>query len=119
MLHPSDRLDPLLEAEPGEVEEGEQVAVADVVEEVGRAAVVAVLHHLDEGEAEHVLVEADGPLGIAADQRHVVDASRRRARTLRPGTEVITAELLALRLGVADVDAHGALPIRRWPHRRA
>ena len=46
------------DVEAGEVEERQQVAVADVEEEVRGARVVAVLDQLGEREAEHVLVEA-------------------------------------------------------------
>ena len=65
------------EVETREVEEGEQIAVADVEEEVRGAGIVAVLDQLGEREAEQVLVEADGPLDVAADQRRVVQAAGR------------------------------------------
>src|SRR4051795_11981601 len=55
-----------------EVEEGQQVAVADVEEEVRGARVVAVVDQLGQREAEHVLVEAHGRLDVAADQGGVV-----------------------------------------------
>ncbi len=71
------------EVEAGEVEEGEQVLVADVEEEVRRARVVAVLDQLGEREAEEALVEGDGPLDVAADQGGVVQAAGARRRALR------------------------------------
>ncbi len=58
----------------GEVEEAEQVAVADVEEEVARAGVVAILDQFDEREAEQALIELDRLGDIAADQGDVVDA---------------------------------------------
>jgi hypothetical protein len=73
------------DVQAGEVEEGEQVAVADVEEEVRGAGVVAVLDQLGQREAEHVLVEAHGPLDVAADQRGVVQAARGRGRALAGG----------------------------------
>ena len=69
---------------PGEVEEAEQVAVADVEEEVAGAGVVAVLHQLDQREAEQFLVEADGLLDVPADQCGVVQAAAGGRRPLRP-----------------------------------
>jgi hypothetical protein len=50
-----------------EVEEAEQVAVADVEEEVAGAGIVAVLDQLDQREPEELLVEADRLLDVAAD----------------------------------------------------
>src|SRR5581483_9984054 len=41
--------------DPGQVEEGDGVAVAEVEEEVGGAGQVPVLEHLHEGETQHVL----------------------------------------------------------------
>src|SRR3954447_6210092 len=75
------------DVEAGEVEERQQVAVADVEEEVRRARVVPVLDELGERETEHVLVEAHGPFHIAADQRGVVQAAGRRGRPLAGGRE--------------------------------
>ena len=73
------------DVQAGEVEEGQQVAVADVEEEVRGAGVVAVLDQLGQREAEHVLVEADRPLDVAADQRGVVQAAGGRRRPLAGG----------------------------------
>src|SRR3712207_9473972 len=67
-----DRADRLLERAvlvTGEVEEPEQVPVADVEEEVAGPGVVAVLHQLDEREAEGVLVEANGLLHRSEERR--------------------------------------------------
>ena len=72
------------EVEAGEVEEGDRVAVADVEEEVGRALVVTVLEDLGQRELEEVLVEADRPLDVRAQEGDVVHATRRRSGTL-PG----------------------------------
>ena len=77
------------EVEPGQIEEGDRVAVAEVEEEVGRAAVVAVLEHLDQREAEHAVVELHRPLDVAADERHVVHAARGAGRALIAGQQVL------------------------------
>ena len=58
MVQTAEALGVRVEVETGEVEEHEQVAVADVEEEVGRALVVAVLEELGEREFEQPLVEA-------------------------------------------------------------
>ena len=63
-MHRAQDLGVRAQVETGEVEEGEQVAVADVEEEVRRALVVAVLEQLGQGEPEQVLVEADRPLDV-------------------------------------------------------
>src|ERR1035438_8822856 len=72
----------------GKVEEPEQVAVADVKEEVIRAGVVAVLDQFHQREAEEPLIEADGLLGVLADQREVVNALDRGLRPIRRGPQV-------------------------------
>src|SRR4029450_4297089 len=59
MVQPAEDLRVLAEVEPGEVEEGERVPVADVEEEVRRPLVVAVLEEVGERELEQVLIEAD------------------------------------------------------------
>ena len=74
------------EVEPREIEEGQRVAVPDVEEEMGRAAVVAVLEDLGERELEDALVEIDRSLDIGHEQRHVVDAASRR----RPAERLVT-----------------------------
>ena len=89
VLHAADGLREVRVVVPGEVEEAEQVPVADVEEEVARAGVVAVLHQLDQREAEQPLVELDGLLHVTADQREVVHPAHRwwpAARTGPAGT---------------------------------
>ena len=85
VVQPAEHLGVRADVQPGEVEEGQQVAVADVEEEVRRTGVVAVLDQLGEREAEHVLVEADRRLDVAADQRGVVQPARGGRRTLVGG----------------------------------
>ena len=68
----------------GEVEEAEQVVVADVEEEVAGARVVPVLHQLDQREAEELLVEPDRLLDVRADQRQVVHAADGAGRAVAP-----------------------------------
>src|SRR4051795_1275071 len=80
------------DVQAGEVEEGDEVAVADVEEEVRGARVVAVLDQLGQREAEHVLVEAHGRLDVAADQRGVVQAASGGRRALAGRLEVRGAD---------------------------
>ena len=95
VVQPAEHLGVRPDVEAREVEEGEQVAVADVEEEVRRAGVVAVLDQLGQREPEHVLVEADGPLDVAADQRGVVQAAGGGRRTLPGRAQVLLADPLA------------------------
>src|SRR5215217_6931538 len=73
VLDPADGLGERRMVVAGEVEEAEQVAVADVEEEVAGAGIVAVLDQLDQRESEELLVEADRLLDVAADEGDVVD----------------------------------------------
>src|SRR6202022_5013664 len=57
MVHAADRLPRGRHWILRKVEEGEQVAVPEVMEPVCRAGQVAVLEQLDQGEAEHLAVE--------------------------------------------------------------
>jgi hypothetical protein len=70
--------------QPGEVEEGQQVAVADVEEKVRGPLVVPVLDHLGQRELQDALVKADRPFHVRADQGGVVDAPGAADRPL-PG----------------------------------
>jgi hypothetical protein len=65
------------EIKTGEVEVGQVVAVADVEEEMGGAAVVPILEEFDQGKLEEILVEPNGPFDIAAEHREVMQASGR------------------------------------------
>ena len=80
MVQAAEHLGVRTEVESGQVEEGEQVAVADVEEEVVGAGVVAVLEDLGQGELQDALVELDGPSYVGADQREVVQAPRAARR---------------------------------------
>src|SRR4051812_6232256 len=95
------------DVQAGEVEEREQVPVPDVEEEVRRARVVAVLDQLGEREAQHVLVEADGALHVAADQRRVVQAASRGGRALPGGMQVRVADAGPLGLDRVEVAPAG------------
>src|SRR3954469_3068856 len=81
-----------------EVEERDEVAVADVEEEMRGPRVVAVLDQLGQRESQHVLVEAHGPLAVTADQRGGVQTPRggRRAPTVRLQVGVADARTLGL-----------------------
>src|SRR5712691_4472426 len=88
VLDAADRFHPGLESETREVEEGQQVAVAEIEEKVGRAGVVAIFHDLDQREAEQVLVELDGLFDVAADHRQVVGAAHGRSRPRGPRPQI-------------------------------
>src|SRR3954453_6592860 len=97
------------EIEAREVEVGERVAVADVEEEVRRSFVVAILEHLDQREAEDLLVELHGSFDIAADEGDVVHASGGARWALLLRGEVLRGEFGAtLRESgsLAGIDAH-------------
>src|SRR3954454_9827601 len=95
VVQPAEYLGVGADVQAGEVEEGQQIAVADVEEEVRGARVVPVLDQLGQREAQHVLVEADCPLDVAADQRGVVQAARSRLRTLAGRLQVRGADACA------------------------
>ena len=63
------------DVEPREVEERQQVAVADIEEEMVGTLVVAVLKDLRERELEQVLVEADGAFHVSAEDCDMVYAA--------------------------------------------
>jgi hypothetical protein len=60
------------EVQTGEVEVGQIVTVADVEEEMGGPAVVAVLEEFDQWELKEVLVEPDCPFDVAAEHCKVM-----------------------------------------------
>ena len=66
------------EVESREVEEGEQVAVADVEEEMGRAGEVTVLEEFGQRKPEHALVEVDRGGDVGTDEGEVVDPTPTR-----------------------------------------
>ena len=78
MVQTAQHLGVVAEVEAREVEESQEVAVADVEEEVRGPLVVAVLEQLGERELEHALVELDGPHDVTRQQRHVVHTAGRR-----------------------------------------
>src|ERR1700727_2386128 len=72
VMEPPEHFTVCPEIKTGKVEVGQVVAVADVEEEMGGAAVVPVLEQFDQGELEEVLVELHRPLAIAAQHGKVV-----------------------------------------------
>jgi hypothetical protein len=82
VVQPAQHLGVRAEVEAGQVEEREQVAVADVEEEVVGAGVVAVLEDLGQPELQQALVEVDGRADVGADQRDVVQSPRTALRPL-------------------------------------
>src|SRR3954470_16289603 len=99
VVQPAEDLGVAAHLQAREVEEGQQVAVPDVEEEVRGPGVVAVLDQLGERKAQHVLVEAHGPLHVAADQCRVVQPARRGGGAVRCRLQVRLADALALGLG--------------------
>src|SRR3954453_14368205 len=98
-----------------EVEERDQVAVADVEEEMRGPRIVAVLDQLGQRESQHVLVEAHGPLDVTADERGVVQTPRggRRALTGRLQVGVADARTLGLQGGrIGGGGGHLGCPLR-------
>ena len=77
VVHAADRFTCRRHRILGEIEEGEEVAVADVEEEVRRARKVAVLEQLDKRESEHLGIELHGAVDVRADQREMMHTSRR------------------------------------------
>jgi hypothetical protein len=95
VLHGADRLAERRVLVAREVEEAQEIAVSQVEEEVAGTGVVAVLDQFHQGEAEELLVEPDGLLHVAADQRGVVDAARGGRGPLGRRTEVALPDLVA------------------------
>ena len=74
MVRPAEHLGIRPKVQTGEVEEGQEVTVADVEEEVVRALVVPILEDLGQRELQHLLVELHGPLDVRAQHGEVVQA---------------------------------------------
>jgi len=62
---------------------------------VRRARVVAIFHQLDQRKADEILIELDGLLDVAADQRQMVQAARGGRRPVRRWTQVLLRPALA------------------------
>jgi hypothetical protein len=92
------------EVKPGEVEEGQQVAVPDVEEEVVGPLVVAVLDDLGQRELQNPLVEADRPLHVGTQQGGVVNAAGAARRPF--GLDVLIVQPGPL--GFDGGEIHGA-----------
>src|SRR5215469_5059479 len=92
MLDAADRLLPRRVLIAREVEEPQQVVIADVEEEVIRPGVVPVLYQLDQRETEELLVEPDGLLGVFADKGQVVHSAHGADRALRQRPEILLAQ---------------------------
>src|SRR5205823_10575377 len=88
-MQTTEHLGVLPEVETREVEEGEQVPMAHVEEEVCRALVVAVLEQLRERELEQVLIEGDRRLDVAREEGEVVETARRRRCPVTRRPEVL------------------------------
>jgi len=89
----------------GKVEESEQVAIADVEEEMRRSCVVTILDDLDEREAEEPLIELDGLLDVLADQCDVMHAPGGGRRSIRILDEVSLAQNLPVRPDLVELCA--------------
>ena len=106
VLHAAEALGHRLEAQPGEVEEGEHVAVADVEEEVRRAGVVPVLEQLDAAGSPAARRRTDGRLRVGADQGQVVHAAPGRRRSVVGRQDVALAQLPA---AIGEAGAFGGI----------
>src|SRR2546426_10101199 len=104
MVHAADRFPGGRHRVLRKVEEGEQVAVSKVMEEVSRTLQIAILEQLHQWEAEHLAVELDSALDVRADQRQMVKAARAGCRPFRFRFEIRLLQCLALRL-VIDLDS--------------
>src|SRR5262249_17276493 len=109
VLSPADGLLERRVLMPGEVEEPEHVAVADIEEEVAGARVVPVLHQFHQRETEKLLVELDGLLDVLADQGEMVHALHRGGRPLTAAPQVLLAQFLPARPDLLEF-----LALRRW-----
>src|SRR5215831_7587847 len=96
VLDAPETLDARPQPQAREIEERQKVVVANVEEQVRRALVVPIFHQLDQREAEELLIELDRLLDVAADQRHVVDATRRGPRPLGGWPQIFLVPLLTL-----------------------
>src|SRR5439155_16779212 len=76
MVHAADRFSGGRHWVLRKVEEGEQVPMSEVMEEVGRTLQVPILEQLHERESENLAVELNGPLDVRADQRQMVQPTR-------------------------------------------
>jgi iron complex transport system ATP-binding protein len=110
VLHAAEAFGCGFEAKAREVKEPEQGVVAQVEEEVGRPRVVAVLDQLDQRKPEQALVERDGLLDVAADQRGVMDAATVRRWSNAGWDDVVAPKIRAPLL------ESGLFGIIRWGH---
>src|SRR5262249_3793819 len=78
VVQTAEHLGVAIEFESREVEERDEVAVADVEEEMCGTLVVAVLEEVGERELEQILVEGDRALDVARQQGEVMHPTRRR-----------------------------------------
>src|SRR5713226_9254121 len=108
-MQTTEHLGVLREIETREIEEGEQISMADVEEEVCRALVVAVLEQLRERELEQVLIEGDRRLDVAREERDVMDTARRRGGALiwRPEVSHPQGSPLLAAVHCSTVSGHG------------
>src|SRR6266704_762177 len=83
-----------------EIDDGEQVAVPQVVKPVGGAGEITVLEQFDQREADHLAVELDGALDVRRDQGQVVNAPGTGRGPLLFRLEVGSLDRVALRLVV-------------------
>ncbi len=109
MVQPAEDLGVRPDVEAGEVEERDEVAVADVEEEVVGARIVTVLNDLGQGEPEHPLIEVHRPLDVRAHDGDVMQAAGRRGGPRRDRGEVRRPDPLALGGDGGEVElGHGS-----------
>ena len=110
MVEAAEHLGVGAEVEARQVKERQQVAVADVEEEVVRPGVIAVLEDVGKRELEEALVELDRPAHIGREERDVVDAAGARGRAVAPLAHVAAPDLVASGVDGGEVNAAWALP---------
>src|SRR3954454_4155812 len=116
VMQPAEDLGVGSDVESGKVEEGEQVAVAEVEEEMRGAGIVAVLDQFGQRKAEDVLIEADGPPDVAADERGVVQPAGGGLRTFAGRLQVRGPDAAAFGVHIGRLGGCGRH--QRCPSRR-
>ena len=101
MVQAAEDLGVRAEVEAGKVEEGQQVAVTHVEEEMVGPRIVTVLDDLGQRKLEDALVEADRLRHVRAEQRGVMDSARAASRPV--SMYVFGPQPRALRLDNGEV----------------
>ena len=104
MVQPTENLRVRTKIETGKVEEGQQIAIADIEEEVVGPLVVTVLEDVGKRELEQVLIEADCPFDVGSEHSGVMQATRGGLRSLLGRSQVRRAYSCPLLLDGDQID---------------